>query len=261
MPDPNNPDDGGAGGAAIDASNPEVQTLIAAAVKEATTGLAANKEEILAEKKALQAQMDEMGETWKGLDPEAVRNIMNRMENDEETKLLAEGKMDEVMARRTERLQADHQKQVDALTASLAERDALLEQGQGQVKRLTVSTSLQKAAADLGVHSTAFDDVLHRAMSVFEIDDGKPIVKENGATVFGKDGKSPMSPAEWLEAMKETAPHWFPAPSGGGAGGGAGGGKGAHQITREQARDVATYRAAREAASKAGVPLQIVAAS
>jgi len=260
MPDPIDPNAGGAGTPPdITPDNPDVQKLIQAAVKDATSGLAANKEEILGEKKSLQEKLDQMSKTWEGLDPEAVRNIMNRLEGDEETKLLAEGKTDEVIARRTERLQADHQKQVEKLTAGLTEREQALADAQNKVKQLTVSGSLRQAAAELGVIPSAIDDALARAMNVFQVqDDGSLVVQESGATVYGKDGKSPMSPAEWLEGMKEKAPHWFPAPSGAGAAGGAGGKGGKHQITREQARDVSVYRAAKAAAEQAGASLQIV---
>jgi len=59
--------------------------------------------------------------------------------------------------------------------------------------------------------------------------------------------------------MKEKAPHWFPAPQGGGAGGGNGKGGGSFTISRADARNVQKYAAAKEAAQKAGQTLQIVA--
>lgn len=243
----------------LSADTDGVKDLIANAVKEATSGLTANKDEILGEKKKLQEQMNALQEQWKGLDPAAVRTIMSRLENDEETKLLAEGKTDEVIARRTERLQADHKKQLEKLQAALEERDSALSSANGRVKQLTISGSLRQAAAELGVVPSAIEDALSRAMGTFQVgDDGALTIQENGATVYGKDGKNPMTPAEWLETMKEKAPHWFPAPSGGGAGGGNGGKGGKHQITREQARDPQVYRAARKAAEEAGAQLQIV---
>jgi len=42
--------------------------------------------------------------------------------------------------------------------------------------------------------------------------------------VLGKDGKTPFSPAEWIESMTEIAPHWFPASSSGGGASGSGSG-------------------------------------
>jgi hypothetical protein len=248
-----------AGGApAISADNPEVAALIQAAVSESNAALEANRNEILGEHKTLKQQMAEMTKTWDGLDPEAVRNIMSRMENDEETKLLAEGKMDEVINRRTERLKADYGTQIENFTGQLSAKDQALSDAQATIKTLKVEGGLRAAASELGLIPSAVDDALARANSVFKVNDKGQLIAENdGATVYGKDGKTPMSPAEWLETMKEKAPHWFPAPSGAGAAGGAGRG-GSHSITREQARDVNVYRAAKEAAEKSGATLQIV---
>lgn len=237
---------------------PEVKSLLEKAVKEATSGLAANKDEILAEKKALQEQFAQMQEQWKGLDPKAVRSIMERLENDEEAKLLAEGKTDVVFERRAERLKADHAKQLAALEAKINELSQSNSSAADRVKRLTVEGGIRQAASELGIVPTAFEDALARAMSVFNVsDDGKLLAADtDGGTIYGKDGK-PISPREWLEAMKEKAPHWFPAPSGGGAGGGRDR-SGSFTISRADARDVQKYRAAKEAAEKAGAQLQIV---
>ena len=256
MPDDKNQNPGDA--AQVDPNAPEIKALIDKAVQEATSGLASNRDEILSEKKTLQQQLSEMSKTWEGLDPEAVRTIMSRLENDEEAKLLAEGKTDAVIERRTERLKADHQKQLEKLQQAIAERDQKLEGTTGQVKRLMVEGNLRQAAAELGLVPSAIEDALVRALNVFRVDDeGKLIAEENGSTAYGKDGKNPLTPAEWLETMKDKAPHWFPAPSGGGAGGGSGRG-GSHTLTREQARNPQVYRAAKEAAEKAGATLQIV---
>jgi len=253
-------DEGNVAPVVIDASNSEVKALIDAAVKDATSGLSSNRDEILGEKKALQVKFDAQAELWKDLDPAAVRNIMGRLENDEEAKLLAEGKTDVVIARRTERLQADHAKQLENLTTQLAEKDGLLQGSTTKVKNLMVKGSLRQAAVEQGLVPSAIEDAMYRAMNVFKVGDNDELIaEENGSTAYGKDGKTPLTPGEWLESMKEKAPHWFPAPSGGGAGGGNGKGGGAFTISRADARDVQKYRAAKEAAEKAGATLRITA--
>ena len=99
-----------------------------------------------------------------------------------------------------------------------------------------ITREFTAAAAKAGIHAFAVEDALLRARSLFTLDDkGEAIqVGPDGAPVLGKDGKTAFTPAEWLEAMKETAPHWFPAPgSGGGANGSGGAGAGGKTIRRE----------------------------
>lgn len=243
----------------IGADTPEVKALLESAVKEATSGLAANKAEILAEKKKLQESVDAMSEQWKGLDAEAVRGLMDRFENDEEMKLLAEGKADEVVERRTQRLRQDHEKQLAAAQTTIDDLTGKLEGTTGEVKKLKVESGLRQAAGELGLVPSAVDDAMSRALNVFKVgEDGELVAEDKTGTMFGKDGKSPLTTAEWLEGMRDKAPHWFPAPSGGGSQGGQNGGGGAFTISMSDARDSGKYQAARAAAEKAGKPLQMI---
>jgi hypothetical protein len=81
---------------------------------------------------------------------------------------------------------------------------------------------IRAAASKAGVHQHAIDDALARSRSIFRLnDEGDAVqVDAEGNVVVGKDGKTPFQPGEWLEGMKEQAPHWFPAQN---AGGGANG--------------------------------------
>jgi hypothetical protein len=74
---------------------------------------------------------------------------------------------------------------------------------------------------------------------MFTLDENGNAVQLDGDSqvVIGKDGKTPFNPAEWLDSMRESAPHWFPAgASGSGSGndkrgGGSGSGKPRSQWT------------------------------
>ena len=253
-------------GGAVDANNPEVQAMIAAAVESATSGLKKKNDEILGEKKSLQSSVKEFQERFAGfdgVDPEHVKALIHRMNNDEETKLIAEGKIDEVISRRTDAQAKDFQSRLDALAAKNTELEEAVSGRDNKIKTLVINGNVQKAAAELGVVPTALDDVVQRAATVFQLDDDSNAVArdKNGVVKMGKNGKDPMSVAEWLDTMRESAPHWYPGSSGGGATGGAGkkgSGSGGFTITREQARDHAVYKAAKAEAAKAGVSLQIV---
>jgi len=76
-----------------------------------------------------------------------------------------------------------------------------------------------------GAQPQALPDILTRAYGVFQVDEkGHLIAKDGEATIYGSDGATPMTPGEWLEKLKETAPYFFKQSSGGGAGGDGNGG-------------------------------------
>ncbi|MFZ5312959.1 host specificity protein J [Enterobacter asburiae] len=99
----------GSGGGGIEIT-PEIQKLIDERVTSEVTGLKTKNSELLGTIK----QQKENLSRFEGIDPDAVRGILQRFSDDEEAKLIAAGKIDEVLDKRTERLRADVDKQIKA---------------------------------------------------------------------------------------------------------------------------------------------------
>ena len=219
----------------------DVQARIDKAVAEAGTGLKAKNSELIG---TLKEQREKLSQ-FDGIDPTVVRNIIKRFADDEEAKLIADGKIDDVLNRRTDRMKADFEKRLgDAKQlAEVAERRAKAFQGR------VLDDAIRAAAAQAGLHQHAIDDALFRARSMFTLDESGSAVMlgDDNKPVLGKDGKTAFGPGEWLDSMKEKAPHWFPAAaSGGGATNSAGnngnairgnlGGKPAERVAALRAR-------------------------
>lgn len=166
-------------------------------------------------------------------------------------KLLDEGKLEEILTERTAEMKRAH----EAALKKLQEDNGTL---RGIAERAMVDQSLLAAATTAGVRNTAMTDVLLRGKQVFHLDGDKVIAKDGEKTRFGSDG-NPLTMSEWLEKLHEDAPHLFEPSNGGGATGGSRqGGSDGFTLTREQARDPATYRNAKERAAKEGKDLVIL---
>jgi hypothetical protein len=177
----------------------------------------------------------ELETKFDGIDPVKVKNLMAKFENQEEATLIAEGKMDKVIEMRTEKARNEAQRLVkEAQTA--AEQ---AEQRAQKFSQRVLDNHIRAAAAKVGLHSHAIEDALYRGRNLFKLDENGDAVQlgADGQPVYGKDGKTPFTPAEWLESMKDIAPHWFPASSGGGAGGGGGKGKPGEKIMTRAEHD------------------------
>lgn len=188
------------------------KTYTQAEVDELVAGLKNKNGELLGSQKQLKADLATMQEQLKrfdGIDPEAVHNILKRFSDDEEAKLIAEGKIDEVLNRRTERMQGAHQKQVKDLQAQLEAANKRAEQFTGRV----LSDAVRAAGLDAGIHKSAVADAIFRAQGAFVVDEnGELAARENA---LDKQGK-PLTLKAWFDDMRDSAPHWFPAPQGGG---------------------------------------------
>lgn len=170
-----------------------------------------------------EAKRKELEDRLKGFDPEEYEALKKAKEDAEDARLKAEGKVDEIAARKAEKAIAEANKRLaDAEAKATADR-----QRAERFSQRVLDDQIRAAAAKAGIHAHAVDDALFRGRSMFELDENGYAVQlgDDGQPVLGKDGKSPFSPAEWLDSMKEAAPHWFPAgSSGSGSGSGNRGG-------------------------------------
>lgn len=195
----------GNGGGNEGGGAPDIQAQIAAAVEAAVGGLKTKNSELLGSLKAAKQE----AARFEGIDPDAVRNILSKFANDEEAGLIAAGKIDEVLDKRTERMKAGFDKET---LAERTKREAA-EARADKFSRRVLENGIRSEAAAAGLHQYAIDDALLRAGSTFSLDDeGNPVAVEGA---FGKDGK-PLTLKEWFADMKDKAPHWFPANANGG---------------------------------------------
>ncbi len=177
-------------------------------------GLKNKNTELLGKLKEQKTAVNEASERLKqfdGIDPDVVHTIIKRFSDDEEAKLIAEGKIDEVLSKRTEMMKSSHDKELQKLHAELEKAQAVAAKFTDRV----LADSIRAAGSDIGIHKAAYEDAIYRAKGAFEInEDGEVIAKEGMLDSQGK----PLTPKAWFEDMKEQAPHWFPAPQGGGMG-------------------------------------------
>lgn len=196
--------DGGGGGPAI---TPEVQAIIDERVNSAVTGLKAKNGELLGKLKDATTNL----QRFDGIDPDAVRTILAKFADDEEAGLIKSGKIDEVLNKRTERMQAENQK---ALKAE-QEKYERAESKASKLAARTLSAAIKDAGIKSGAYPEALDDIVLRGQNLWRLnDDGEPVAMNGDEVVLGKDGKTPLTPLEWAESLRESAPHLWPKAQG-----------------------------------------------
>ena len=152
---------------------------------------------------------------FEGIDPDAVRQLAEDKRKLEEAQQIKAGEVDKVVAAR---LKAE----LDKVHAPVvAERDAL----HGRLAAIQIDQAVVTEATKRGLRPTALTDITARARQTFKLVNGVPQAFEaDGQTArMGKDGVSPMTLAEWVDALVSDAPHLFEANAGSGAAGSGGG--------------------------------------
>lgn len=204
-------------------------------VDKEVTGLKTKNSELLGQNKTFKSELEQLKGQFEGFDVDAVKTLLQRASQDEETKLIAEGKIDEVVSKRTERLRGDYDKQLQAEREAREKAEAFANRFRDKV----LADSIREAAQKAGALPEASDDIILRARNTFQLnEDGQPVaVDADGEVIYGKDGKTPLTPLEWAESLREAAPHLWPRAVGAGPTGdkGAKGAKKRSDMSTEEA--------------------------
>lgn len=208
--------DQGGQGSEIDFNDPKIKAAIQAEVDKATSGLTAKRTELLGKVQSLKQQLA----NFDGIDPEEVRGLLAKIDDDEERDLIGKGEFETVLQRRTDRM-------VQAHNQTLAEKDTEIQTAQQRIANLTdraIASAIKGAAAEAGALPKALSDFVSRAKGVFTLDDNYEVVAvdQDGNVIYDADGKTPLSPVSWAKSLREEAPHLFTVANGGGSQGGQG---------------------------------------
>jgi hypothetical protein len=162
---------------------------------------------------------------FEGIDPDAVRQLADDKRKLEEAQQLKAGEVDKVIEARLKTARAEWDKQHGIV---VAERDTLT----GRLTAIQIDQAVVTEATKRGLRPTAIPDITARARMNFKLVNGVPQAFEaDGQTArMGKDGVTPMTLAEWVDALVSDAPHLFEANAGGGAAGSGSGGAGNRSV-------------------------------
>lgn len=201
----------------IDLNSPEIQAAIAAAVEAEVSGLKSKNNELLEKLGKTKTEAEAIKSQFSDVDLEEYRAFKQKIKQDETTKLIAEGKIEEVLNQRVEALKQDYDSKLTK-TAQTAEL----------YKSKVLNGYIATAAAQAGVDPSALDLVsLLAAQSGVKLDDnGNPVIVDaEGNVRYSKDGNTPLSINDWLSSLRESKPLLWGTPQGGRAPGSIGGGQ------------------------------------
>ena len=164
-------------------------------------------------------ERDDLKKRYEGIDPDAVKALADEKRQLEEAQQLKAGEVEKVVENRIKGVKADLEKQIATLTT---ERDAMT----GRLTSIQIDQGVLTVATKRGLRPTAIPDITARARNIFRLVNGVPTAFEpDGRTLrYGKDGLTPMTLEEWVDAQVSEAPHLFESNAGGGAASNASGG-------------------------------------
>lgn len=166
---------------------------------------------LLDEKKTVQGELKTLQASLNGIDVTKVADMLKVFESSEEAKLIAEGKLDEVINKRTEKTLIGFENQIKELNDKLSEKEKSFTELQNKYSGNKINLAIRAAAEKAGVLPSAIDDVIFRSNGIFSLDDKEEIeARTADGNIMKVDGKA-MSPELFVKGLQESAPHLWPA--------------------------------------------------
>jgi hypothetical protein len=200
--------------AAHKASTEAITASIDAKIAEATNGLKTKNEELLDEKKKIAETL----KSFDGLDVKAAKEALKFLSENEEAQLIKDGKVDELIAKRTSSMKTEYDESLTAIQNSLKEAKETGSKYQTLFESKLISDNLREEALAAGVLPEAFSDVVMKGNLVFTLDKNLALESRtpDGKLKMTIDDRV-MTPALWIESLRKSCPHYWPRSAGAGA--------------------------------------------
>ena len=200
--------------------NPEVLTLeqVQELIARETAGLKTNRDNVLNEKKTLEAELESLRKEREQISP--LLEMLNAQKKDQKLKAIIDGKMtlEEYEQQVRAGLQDQWQSEVSAKEAELEALRAEMQKEREQIVRNNVKNEV--GSAYLGhkyARKEAMSDLLALAEREVSFKDGRVVILDDNGNERLIGGK-PMSMDQWIEEQSQKRPYFFNLPSGSGSG-------------------------------------------
>lgn len=252
-------DEGGGGGGGDDWTPPNLNDpRVKAWYEEQTKPLVTNRDTIKSEKKQLEQQFREFKSKLDpfGGDVDKAAEVLSKLEDEELKSLIKDGKIDDFRNKIASGVDAKYKRTIDDYENKLKGYSEKESNYLNKIKELTIDRTVTELAAKAGVHPTAIEDLLRRARNVFSLDEEYNVVAIDPSTKLplpSPTGKGNLEPSNWIESLREVAPHLFPSSSGTGTGGGESRNEGGRKVIRlQEGYTQSDYERAKKQAKESG---------
>lgn len=207
---------GGQGGVAdkndnINFDDPRIKDYVQQQVDNAVTGLKNKNNELLGKNNSLSSKLSEFGD----FSPEQVQQLNAIINGNEEAKLIADGKFEEVIAKRMDRTKAEYEEKINGLSTNLEKTSGEYDKYKKLYEERILGDELRNLAIKEGVRPQAYDDILRRGFDIFSLaEDGTIEARDKDGNLVKDSKEMLLTPERFLNNLKETAPYYWPESQG-----------------------------------------------
>lgn len=184
------------------------------------------------EKDRLNNDLETLKTQYGEVTPDDVAGMKKTLESIKDKKVLDDEGIEALVEKRLSTVRMEHENAAKARDKRIQDLQQESDQWSSKFRRTVIDRAISDAALKAGARPQAVADVVLRGQSMWTLNEqGKPIAKSSDTDImYGKDGTSPLTPVEWMDILKQEAPHFFESSAGGGAPGSPNGTGGSSKI-------------------------------
>ena len=190
----------------------DLKASMSAEFSKQVEGLKKKNDELLNEKKTIQKRFEGIEDPAEAL--EALKLIT---ENDD-IRMIKEGKFEEVIERKTSQIKSDYEAQIMEVAGELEKYKGLASDYQSRFESKVIDDSIREAAIKAKVRPEALEDILNKGRMIFSLGEDGTVEarsKKDNKLLKTEDDKI-LTTFNWMENLKSTSPHYWPPSKGGG---------------------------------------------
>ncbi len=177
-------------------------------IEESVTGLKSKNDDLLNEKKKVQEAL----KNFDGVDADKAKEALKFLEENADAQLIKDGKIEELLDRKTSSLRTEHETAIETITEQLLNEKNSNSKFKGLYESKLLDDALTKAAITAKVTPTAINDILLNGKGVFSIsEDGSIEARDVDGKVMKTEDGIVLNTSNWIEGKKESNPHWWGA--------------------------------------------------
>ena len=181
---------------------------------EKLSGLKSKNTELLDEKKQVQAKL----KAFENFDMDAAKEAMDFLENNKDAQMIKDGKVDELIEKKTSQMRSDHEAVLSEMAGELKTIKAKADLYEGMYNTKMIDDGLREAAVEAKIRPEAIPDMLLKGRSIFSLaEDASLEARDKDGRLRKTDDDKVLTPTNWIESLKKTSPHYWPASEGAGA--------------------------------------------
>lgn len=158
----------------------------------------------------LSSQLQEIESKYRHVDLDEYKNLKEKIETETTKGFVPETDIDKQVSSRVRKMQEDFEATENTYKSTISNQ-------QKRLSELLINNEVSRSSTEANALPSALDDILNRVSAKFSVNDEGNVVATDakGEIEFNKKG-DPLSIADYIKTLKESAPHLFHTSTGAG---------------------------------------------